>query len=313
MSSQGSDSISISDSDLDLSLDDFEGDHKDNSNKQAKNIKQVQNKTREPTKKESSPSPSNATPNKKSAVSTSISSSKAPAGVNISANIDITKGPPVSTEASAKKLIMQYMTLQNRPYSVIQIFDNLHGRIPKPTVQRVMDVLSSATGGLKVKEYGKAKIYYLDQDNLSSDHTASDLANLDSEIRTLKGRLDELQQQEATLQERSKTLLDEPTDTDLDKAIEETQRRVEQYRQRVSAISSGNTDPKALENAVAAYNVYRKAWKERKDRCSDLAGTVADSTNKRVRDVMGEMGLETDEDEGVTLPPLLAESNKKIR
>ena len=77
---------------------------------------------------------------------------------------DITKGPPVSTEASAKKIILQYMIHQNRPYSVIQVHDNLHGRIPKQTVQRVLDILSNGTDGqLKMKEYGKAKIYYLNQ------------------------------------------------------------------------------------------------------------------------------------------------------
>ena len=77
---------------------------------------------------------------------------------------DITKGPPVSTEASAKKLIEQYMMQQNRPYSPIQVFDNLHGRIPKATVQKVMDNLASGPKKvLQMKEYGKAKIYYVDQ------------------------------------------------------------------------------------------------------------------------------------------------------
>ena len=75
---------------------------------------------------------------------------------------DITKGPAVATEASAKKLIQQYMTLQNRPYSAIQVFDNLHGRVPKSTVQKVLDSLTS-TNVLNIKEYGKAKIYYVDQ------------------------------------------------------------------------------------------------------------------------------------------------------
>ncbi len=37
-------------------------------------------------------------------------------------------GPPVSSEAAAKKLVLSYMCEQNRPYSAIQVFDNLHQR-----------------------------------------------------------------------------------------------------------------------------------------------------------------------------------------
>ena len=78
-------------------------------------------------------------------------------------SVDITRGAAVTTESAAKKLVLQYMKQQNRPYSVIQVHENLHNRIPKITVQRVLDSLSSESGGLKMKEYGKAKIYYLDQ------------------------------------------------------------------------------------------------------------------------------------------------------
>jgi hypothetical protein len=76
--------------------------------------------------------------------------------------------------------------LLHRPYSAIQVFENLHQRISKPMVQRLLDNLatpaadpeaapapssasasasavSSAEPGLRCKEYGKAKIYFIDQ------------------------------------------------------------------------------------------------------------------------------------------------------
>ena len=49
--------------------------------------------------------------------------------------VDITHGPPVASESAAKKLIFKYMKQQNRPYSVIQVFENLHQRITKSVVQ----------------------------------------------------------------------------------------------------------------------------------------------------------------------------------
>lgn len=56
-------------------------------------------------------------------------------------NIDMfTSGGPVTTEAAAKKLILQYLKVQNRPYSAIQVHDNLHGRIPKTVTERALVV-----------------------------------------------------------------------------------------------------------------------------------------------------------------------------
>lgn len=82
---------------------------------------------------------------------------------------DITRGANITTESAAKKLILQYLRLQNRPYSAIQVFDNLHKRIAKPIVERCLATLSEPDGGLRCKEYGKAKIYFFDQKNMSED------------------------------------------------------------------------------------------------------------------------------------------------
>jgi hypothetical protein len=50
-----------------------------------------------------------------------------------------------------------------RPYSVIQVFENLHQRVSKPVVERTLNALCEEGGDLCVKEYGKAKIYFPDQ------------------------------------------------------------------------------------------------------------------------------------------------------
>jgi hypothetical protein len=48
----------------------------------------------------------------------------------------VTKGPPVASAAEAKSLIKSYMLSQNRPFSCIQVFDNLHHRVTKTDVQK---------------------------------------------------------------------------------------------------------------------------------------------------------------------------------
>lgn len=48
----------------------------------------------------------------------------------------VMKGPPVASAAEARSLIKSYMLSQNRPFSCIQVFDNLHHRVTKTDVQK---------------------------------------------------------------------------------------------------------------------------------------------------------------------------------
>lgn len=50
----------------------------------------------------------------------------------------------------------------NRPYSLINIFDNLRGSIKKKPLEKLLDQLE-AEGQIMSKSYGKAKIYFYNQ------------------------------------------------------------------------------------------------------------------------------------------------------
>ena len=106
-----------------------------------------------------------------------------PVPVNVRVEVDITRGPPVPTESGAKKLILAYLKQQNRPYSCIQIFDNLHKRIIKGTVEKVCDALAKTPdSGVLLKEYGKTKLYFPDQKGLEGASSAK-LDQLDKQIQ----------------------------------------------------------------------------------------------------------------------------------
>ncbi len=81
---------------------------------------------------------------------------------------DITRGPDITTESAARSLVSRYFLQQNRPYSALQVYENLHRRIAKGMVERVLNTLTESSTGpgmcrLQCKEYGKAKIYFPDQ------------------------------------------------------------------------------------------------------------------------------------------------------
>jgi archaellum component FlaC len=83
------------------------------------------------------------------------------------------------------------MMKQNRPYSILNVIDNLHGRIPRKICQEVLDKLTEEKH-LVLKEYGKVLIYLINQDKFP-EVSKDDLAELDKEIATKKDLLVEAQ------------------------------------------------------------------------------------------------------------------------
>lgn len=103
-----------------------------------------------------------------------------------------------------KGIVFQYMYDTNRPYSVQNVFDNLRGAVKKASLQKVMDTLT-AEGRLQMKEFGKAKIYLVNQ-KLLQEASPEELQQIESEIRDLEdeerynlNRIKELQTQHKEL------------------------------------------------------------------------------------------------------------------
>ena len=62
-----------------------------------------------------------------------------------------------SKEALTAKAALEYLNKQNRPYSAIDIFNNLHKEYAKTAVVKCLEMLASE-GKIKEKTYGKQKV-----------------------------------------------------------------------------------------------------------------------------------------------------------
>ena len=131
---------------------------------------------------------------------------EAPAPVNKHAKIQPVK--IMMNEPEAKKAVAEYMQSQNRPYSLQNVMDNLHGRIPRKICEKVLDDLAKENH-LVCKEFGKAKIYLANQDNFPVTSNEQ-LAELDKQISEKKGILDgakdRLKQLQAQLKDVTSTM-----------------------------------------------------------------------------------------------------------
>ena len=94
------------------------------------------------------------------------------------------------------------MENNNRPYSVQDILNNFQGRLKKPLCQVVMDDLSEAKI-FTLKEYGKAKVYLINQD-LFDTANEEQLTILDEQIKVRKDEYNALQAETKTLVQKFK-------------------------------------------------------------------------------------------------------------
>ena len=63
----------------------------------------------------------------------------------------------MSKDAAAGEAVLHYLNVQNRPYSAIDIFNNLHKAHGQTTVKKVLETLA-ADGKIVEKTYGKQKV-----------------------------------------------------------------------------------------------------------------------------------------------------------
>jgi hypothetical protein len=218
-----------------------------------------------------------------------------------------TKPAPVAqiTGAQASARILEYCRKANRPYSVINITDNLRKEISKPNVQKIVDDLSNK-GKLSRKEFGKTKVYWYNQDLLSDlECTQENLAAMDVQYKTLAVELQRVAESESKKRQALQILRSEPADADLEKELSSLQAEVEAMRKK-AALLEGASGPvisaSDREKMTKRYNKCRKAWVERKRMCMDKVDDLADNMEKKKKDVIEMLCVETDEEARVVLP-----------
>ncbi|CAN0146947.1 unnamed protein product [Ascophyllum nodosum] len=219
------------------------------------------------------------------------------------------QGAAVAASGGAKTpkgAVSDYMMRSNRPFSCINVFDNLHKKIPKAMIQKLLDELTR-DGTLKVQEYSKARIYYANQDALpggAGEVSDEKLGKLEQEAKDLTSKLEVASAEARAMQARVQALAAQPTDTDLDDKLASTARDVEQMEARNAAIKAqghgASTGEGGMKAARAGFNKFRALWVKRKRNAMDVVDMIADGMDKKPKVIMDMLDLEPDED---PIPP----------
>ncbi|KAL6074654.1 PSMC3 interacting protein [Balamuthia mandrillaris] len=201
----------------------------------------------------------------------------------------------------AKKIILTYMKSQNRPYNAQMIFDNLHGEVKKTQAQKVLTELVES-GEIVEKAKGKQKIYWPNQEGLEAGDK-SELDAIDAQIKACKEELKQLKEEMEQQRQRNSALNSAKTNQEVEEETERLTKENAEFEAKLGKLQGGAKLVSKADKAKAekAYETSRAEWRRRKRICMEVIKSIGEPTNKKDKQIIEELGLETDEDAGADI------------
>ncbi len=196
-----------------------------------------------------------------------------------------------------KQYVYNYMKTQNRPYSLVNIFDNLHGAIKKSQLGKILDALVEE-GSLIMKEYN-SKIYLFNQDKLDIKVTDADIDQIQKEIDANREEHKKLRDEIASKSNELKILTLTLTDDELKAKIKELKKELAKMKVKVDDIKENKIDPippEKMNEAKENFEKELKVFKKTKKICTEIINDISDGLELKLKDTYEKIGIENDDE-----------------
>ncbi|GAB6032293.1 PSMC3 interacting protein [Chamberlinius hualienensis] len=200
------------------------------------------------------------------------------------------------------EIVLDYMTSQNRPYSLVDIFTNLHGKYGKTALQKTLDVLVNQKK-ICEKSYGKQKVYVINQELLTAVSDV-ELKSMDTKILELNADLNDktrsLKDAEMELNRLNSSLVTSEAQTLMD----EIETELTSLNNRLKTLAENPNLVTAEDKKTITTNrdKYVKEWRKRRRCADDMLNAILEGYPKDKKALYEEIGVETDVDVGVQIP-----------
>ncbi|KAI8609896.1 putative tbp-1 interacting protein [Chytriomyces sp. MP71] len=188
-------------------------------------------------------------------------------------------------EASAA--ILKYIQAQNRPYSTLDVFTNLHQKYGKTQVTKVLAQLAE-NKEITAKTFGNPEA----------------AREMDAKIAALKEDLIGLRSEVSAKEKALASLTNSQTNDGLQSTLESlTQEQNQKLQDRLDGLRNGSRKLTVADKQKAdkQLEVFRKHWRVRKALFRDAWNTISETLDrKKAKDMLEDMGIETDEAAGVS-------------
>ncbi|KAJ3225896.1 hypothetical protein HK099_005952 [Clydaea vesicula] len=199
------------------------------------------------------------------------------------------------SDEDAKEMVLKYLIKTNRPYSSIDIINNLKGEISKTVMTKVLNKLTDS-GDVHSKAYGKTLVYVAKQDNVPTP-PLEELNQMDQDVITIKNEINELKEKHKCLDHSVKKLKCSMTDSEIDEKIISLEKENAKLEEHLMLLKSGTKkitteDKKRIDDLyVKMYNF----WKSRKKMYKNIWDQIIENIPMKPGELMEELGIETDE------------------
>ncbi|KAG0698659.1 Homologous-pairing protein 2 [Chionoecetes opilio] len=198
--------------------------------------------------------------------------------------------------------VKKYVEQQNRPYSVNDIFLNLHKEVGKTAVQKALDQLT-AEGTVREKAYGKQKVYVYNQE-LFPPLDETQLKEMDTRTAELCTTLKEKETQLCETEGMLKQLMSTPTTQEAQKKATQIEAEVSRLQQKLSDLTENRVlvSKDERDKVVKDNDAMTKQWRKRRRIATDILDAILEGYPHPKAHLYEEVGVETDQEAGVTLP-----------
>jgi len=199
-------------------------------------------------------------------------------------------------------VILDYLNKQNRPYSAIDVFTNLHKEHGKTAVVRSLESMAEA-GKIREKVYGKQKVYCADQSQYP-DIDAEELKLMDGKVLQLTEKYQQESAQLKQLEAKKQSLTSSLTTEEALIQLKQLQTECSQYHTRLGGLknNANAVSPEQRQSIITVRSKYVKEWRKRKRMANDILDAILEGYPKKKKDLYDEVGVETDEDHSVKIP-----------
>ena len=195
---------------------------------------------------------------------------------------------------SIESTVHKYLLERNRPYSINDLFNNLHGSISKPALTKALNSLV-AKEEITCKVFGKSTLYVMRQD-LYETPSQVQLDEMDNQICELKEQVAYLKDSNKARSSELSTLTSSLTLEDALERISNLRNSNEQATRKLQELESGarRVDPVQKQLVDKSFDVCQKAWRVRKKMCMEIVGMLRESTGQSAAELFEEVGMEKD-------------------
>ncbi|XP_014520370.1 homologous-pairing protein 2 homolog [Vigna radiata var. radiata] len=203
---------------------------------------------------------------------------------------------------SAEAIVLNFVNEQNKPVNTQNVADALQKfNLKKAAIQKALDNLADG-GRISFKEYGKQKIYLARQDqfqipnNEELNQMKEQNADMQKQLEDQKKAISEVEAEIKSLQ--SNLTLEQIFEREVNLRLE-----VQEMEEKLTKLRGGVTlvkpeERKAVEGMLSEMIGH---WRKRKRMFKDLWDTLTENSPKDPKEFKEELGIEYDEDVGVSL------------